>query len=131
MPCAALPALTRRASAPHRVSKLRAYVDYGLPAVDRDAGFLSERAADVVVSAPSERAAARQESALGVFPPARDHVEERAVSSGSVLVAEADVASTLEGLRPFADSPLILLVPIFAGCLVASGIIYVLVKSAG
>ena len=53
------------------------------------------------------------------------------MSTAQVLVAEADVASTLEGLRPFADSPLILLVPIFAGSLVASGIIDVLVKSAG
>ena len=66
---------------------------------------MSERAADVVVSAPSERAAARQESALGVFPPARDRVEERAASSdgsvfGAVLMTPGGRGRSGEAVSP-------------------------------
>ena len=43
----------------------------------------------------------------------------------------SDVASTLEGLNSLDKNPLILLVPIGAGTVVAGIIIYILVKSAG
>jgi hypothetical protein len=41
------------------------------------------------------------------------------------------VASAFDTIVGLAQSPLILLVPIGAGTLVAAGIIYILVKSAG
>ena len=41
------------------------------------------------------------------------------------------LSDTLDALQGFVGSPLILLIPIGAGSLVAAGIIWVLVKSAG
>ena len=48
------------------------------------------------------------------------------VAAPSVLVADA-----FDLIAGFANSPLVLLVPIGAGSLVAAAIIYILVKSAG
>ena len=47
------------------------------------------------------------------------------------LPSAALVADVFDGLSSIADSPLILLVPIGGGTLVAMVIIYILVKSAG
>ena len=55
---------------------------------------------------------------------------DAAASVSASLPSSVLVSDVFDGLQGFATSPLILLVPIGAGTLVAALIIYVLVKSA-
>jgi hypothetical protein len=54
---------------------------------------------------------------------------EELAAPGSVMVA--DVSTAFDFLKDFGSSPLILLIPIGAGTVVALIVIYILVRSAG
>ncbi len=60
-----------------------------------------------------------------------EQLAESPAAAGAGLPTSAVLADVLDVVQGFADSPLILLVPIGAGTLVASIIIAILVKSAG
>ena len=78
------------------------------------------------------RAVPQRANAVTMLAPLPPHEAAIALSTSlpsSLLLS--DVASTLEGLNSLDKNPLILLVPIGAGTVVAGIIIYILVKSAG
>ena len=72
--------------------------------------------------------ASRTSAPAMVVPPMVDETLSTAVAALPSTVMLSDVMDAVAG---FAGSPLILLVPIGAGTLVACGIIFVLVKAAG
>ena len=79
------------------------------------------------------RAVPQRANAVTMLAPLPPH-EAAAVALSTSLPSSlllSDVASTLEGLNSLDKNPLILLVPIGAGTVVAGIIIYILVKSAG
>ena len=78
----------------------------------------------------ARRAVARAAAPTMLVPEALAPLDAAASVSAS-LPSSVLVSDVFDGLQGFATSPLILLVPIGAGTLVAALIIYVLVKSAG
>ena len=64
-------------------------------------------------------------------PAPLDALDVVTASASTALPATLLLSDVVEQLQGFGGSPLILLLPIGVGTLVASGIIYVLVKSAG
>ena len=80
---------------------------------------------------PVARAIAPRATAPAMLLPEALPTLDVAASLPSSLPSTVLVADLVDAISGFASSPLILLVPIGAGTLVAAAIIYVLVKSAG